>query len=243
MLDERDKIEGDLVVVRDTRLYGLVTGSITVKPAAKLILHGMIGGSLFLESESAAEVYGTVFGDVVNHGGKLRVWSTGTIRGVVDRGSSTRIEAGAKVRALVPGEVRVSPPPDSELLNGFRVLVVEDDEATLDELVALLKSCSAKPVVARQGEEALEVFRRERPELIVADLWIPKSDGYDFLRHVRELPIEEGRLTPAVAMTASTSDTAQRALLAGFQAYLAKPFDPEDFIALLRAFYDANQRP
>jgi CheY-like chemotaxis protein len=235
MFEEHGKVSGHLEVRRDTRLYGSVSGDVTVKPGRTLVVHGVIEGSLFLEEESSAHVYGAIFGDVVNTGGKLRVWNTGTVRGIVDHGSATRIEGGATVGALAPNESDASAAAESESLKGLRVLVVEDDEATREAIVALLDSCGARPLAASQGEEALEVFHRERPDAIVADLWMPKVDGYDLIRRVRSLPSAEGGLTPAIAMTASTSDLPERALRTGFHAHFAKPFNPSRFVETVRS--------
>jgi CheY-like chemotaxis protein len=235
MFEEHGKVAGDLEIVRDTRLYGLVSGDVTVKRGRTLVVHGVIGGSLFLEKESCAHVYGAIFGDVVGCEAKLRVWSTGMIRGIVDRRGSTRIEGGATVGALAPNEGDAASVSESEALKGLRVLVVEDDEATRDAIVALLDSCGARPLAASQGEEALEVFHRERPDAIVADLWMPKLDGYALIRSVRSLPSEQGGLTPAIAMTASTSDLPERALQTGFHAHFAKPFNPSRFVEVVRS--------
>lgn len=234
MFEEHGKIDGDLKVVQDTRLYGLVSGDVTVKRGRMLVVHGMIGGSLFLEAESCAHVYGTVFGDVVTRGAPLLVWSTGLIRGTVDRGSATQIERGARIGALAPDELGASP-LESEPLRDLCVLVVEDDEATRDAIVALLSSFGARPIAASQGEEALEIFHRERPDAIVADLWMPKLDGYDLIKRVRSLPSDEGGMTPAIAMTASSSDLPERALKTGFHAHFAKPFNPSRFVETVRS--------
>jgi CheY-like chemotaxis protein len=77
-------------------------------------------------------------------------------------------------------------------LAGFRVLVVDDDEDTRDELGALVRSAGALPLAATDGMEAYELFERERPDAIVADLWMPRMDGYDLLRRVRWHAPEDG---------------------------------------------------
>jgi CheY-like chemotaxis protein len=240
MFEERGVIDGDFELQRDTRLYGTVNGDVTVKRGRTLVLHGTVKGNLLVEETSTVHIYGTVDGDVIGHGSALRVWSTGVIRGIVDRGSATRIEAGAKVHALAGSDKRPSPLPDSDALAGFRVLLAEDDDPTRDTIVDLLRSCRAATISASHGVEAFEVFRRERPDAIVSDLWMPQEDGYHFIERVRGLPQEEGRLTPAVAMTASTSDPQARALAAGFHAHLEKPFDPAKLLEILISFRAAS---
>jgi CheY-like chemotaxis protein len=234
MEDLDSKIDGDLDVRRDTRLYGMVTGKVTVQSGRWLIVHGMIGGGLRIRAGATVHLYGAVFGDVVNGGGELRIWSTGSVQGLLERGSGTTIEPGAKVRGLVPCAIA-----STGELEGLRVLVAEDDDATRDEIVVLLQSCGAMPIAARSGSEGYETFCRERPDVILADLWMAQSDGYAFIKRVRSLSFEEGGLTPAIAMTASSMDPDEKTLLAGFHAHLTKPFDPTNFVHVLRSFHDA----
>ncbi|HEY2511191.1 MAG TPA: response regulator [Polyangiaceae bacterium] len=239
MIDEKNRIDGDLTVTEDTRLYGLVTGSATVESGKTLIVHGGIGRDLILEGGATAHVYGTVFGDVVNRGAELRLWKTGRIRGVLQRRPEVKVEPGATVRALL-ADARVSEPVQTaEELSGFCVLVAEDDDDTRDEVCALLRAHGADVLAARTGEEAYQVFVRDRPDAIVTDLWMP-TDGYEFVKRVRKLAIEQGGLTPAISMTASTSDTQKRALLSGFHGHVQKPFDPWTLTDLLRSFREAS---
>ena len=240
MLEERGTIDGDLEIADDTRLYGSVSGDVAVKSGKTLIVHGAIGGALILERGSIAHVYGTVQGDVVNRGAELRVWRSGTLRGTLrHRSSETKIEAGAQVRALVPPDAGASTSASDEL-TGFRVLIAEDDDLTRDELASLVQSCGGDPLVAKDGAEAYDLFVRERPDAVVSDLWMATADGYALVKRIRSLPPEEGGLTPAIAMTASSGDAEERVLMAGYHAHLVKPFEPAAFVACVRAFRDAR---
>ena len=243
MFEERGTIDGDLIIARNTRLYGIVSGAVTVKAGRTLVLHGSVGGDLILEEGAVAHVYGTVNGDVWNEGSKLCVWKTGTVRGTLQRRSVNKVEAGATIRALA-GEHETAPASvaESSELAGFRVLLVEDDHDTLEEVAALVRSHGAETFPARHGAEGYDVFARVRPDAIVTDLWMPNG-GYDFIKRVRARSPEDGGLTPAIAMTACTSDTAEKALLAGFHAHLQKPFTPAALTDLLRAFRDSSSAP
>ncbi|HEY2513443.1 MAG TPA: response regulator, partial [Polyangiaceae bacterium] len=185
MFEERGTIEGDLSIARNTRLYGLVSGSVTVKAGRTLVLHGSINGDLVLEEGAVAHIYGTVGGNVFNDGSKLCVWKTGTVRGTLQRRSVNKIEAGATIRALA-GEEEQPPPSQDESceLAGFRVVLVEDDHDTLEEVAALVSSHGAEAFTARHGAEGYDVFARVRPDAIVTDLWMPDG-GYDFIKRVR----------------------------------------------------------
>lgn len=71
-----------------------------------------------------------------------------------------------------------------------------------------------------------------KPNLLISDAAMPGEDGYGLLRRIRALPVEEGRDTPAIALTALVShDDQQAALDAGFQVHLSKPVDIERLLA------------
>jgi CheY-like chemotaxis protein len=240
MFEERRDIEGDLTVASDTRLYGVVAGDVVVTNGALLVVHGTIRGSLRVEERSRAHVYGAILGDVVTTDAELRVWKTAIVRGTLHRGAETQIERGARVSALVPPATPSTVMHEATTLSGFHVLLVEDDEATLERLAMLLSEVGANVSRAVDGAAAVTVFLRERPNLIVSDLWMPETNGYDFISRVRKLPPEEGGLTPAIAMTAASADSEEKALMAGFHAYLAKPFTPDAFLEVVRAFHDTE---
>jgi CheY-like chemotaxis protein len=85
---------------------------------------------------------------------------------------------------------------------------------------------------AGSAAEAIELLRRDRPDVLVSDIAMPEQDGYALIRHVRGLPAEEGGLTPAIALTAYARDEdRRRALDAGFQRHLIKPVEPGDLAA------------
>lgn len=108
-------------------------------------------------------------------------------------------------------------------LRGATVLVVEDHTACREALVALLDGHGMSVFSASCIRDALEVFERSRPGLIVSDLGLPDGDGCDFIARVREIGGRDGCFVPAVALTAFLlSEVSGRALRAGFQACLAK---------------------
>jgi CheY-like chemotaxis protein len=106
------------------------------------------------------------------------------------------------------------------------VLVV-DDQATVREVVTLLLEDSGARVTAVPGvPEALEALERERPNVLLSDIQMPGEDGYALIRKVRALPPDRGGQTPAAALTGlGTFADRARALRAGFQDHVAKPFD------------------
>ncbi|MCI0662611.1 MAG: response regulator, partial [Acidobacteria bacterium] len=70
-------------------------------------------------------------------------------------------------------------------------------------------------------------FTAWRPDVLVSDIGMPIEDGYDLIRKIRALPIEQGGNTSAIALTAfAGKEDRQRALAAGFQQHLSKPIEP-----------------
>jgi CheY-like chemotaxis protein len=108
-------------------------------------------------------------------------------------------------------------------LRGATVLVVEDHAACREALVAFLDGQGMSVFSASCIRDALEVFERSRPGLIVSDLGLPDGDGCELIARVREIGGRDGCFVPAIALTAFLlSDVRSRALHAGFQACLAK---------------------
>ena len=91
-------------------------------------------------------------------------------------------------------------------------------------------------MTAASSAEAIEAMDRSSPDVLVCDIGMPDEDGYALLQKVRARGPERGGQTPAVALTAYALDKDRRgALLAGFQAHLAKPPDPADLTAVVAA--------
>lgn len=88
--------------------------------------------------------------------------------------------------------------------------------------------------VADSAEEGLAALRRGRADILVSDIGMPGTDGYQFIRAVRKLSDEVGDKIPAIALTAfARSEDRQRAMLAGFDIHIAKPVEPAELIAVV----------
>jgi len=84
-------------------------------------------------------------------------------------------------------------------------------------------------------DEALETFERAAPDVLLSDIGMPVQDGYALIHQIRARAASRGGLTPAVAPTAYASPTDRLSTLAaGYQAHVAKPFEPEDVATLVR---------
>lgn len=114
------------------------------------------------------------------------------------------------------------------------VLAVDDDEEMREMLALILGRYVREVVVAGSVDEAMRVLESVHPALIVSDICMPESDGYDLIRRVRASG--ENRATPAVALSAYSQDACRdAALAAGFDMFLRKPLDIVHFVPVLRA--------
>lgn len=130
--------------------------------------------------------------------------------------------------------------PDSKgILNGVRVLVLEDETDTRDLLGIVLKSDGASVLFAQNVPEALEVVKAGRPDVVVADIGLPEYNGYAFIAALRRDEDLRLRTTPVIALTAfATAADRDTALVSGFDVYLTKPFEPPGLIETIRRLYD-----
>jgi CheY-like chemotaxis protein len=125
-------------------------------------------------------------------------------------------------------EERVQP------LDHVRVLVVEDDADTLDLLRFVLAESGADVATAPSVKEALDVFERWRPDVLVSDIAMPEEDGYQLIGQLRSRGSERGGNVAAVAITAYVrKEDKDRALAAGFQKHLSKPVAPKELVTAL----------
>jgi CheY-like chemotaxis protein len=132
-----------------------------------------------------------------------------------------------------------------ELQAGPMLVVVElADEREL--LRAVLENQGAKVTTATSAEEALTLLRTTTPDLLISDIGMPGTDGHHLIRAIRGKE-PRGQRLPALALTAfARPDDRKRAMLAGYQAHLAKPFDVGEFVLVVAGLldrHDGRRRP
>src|ERR1035438_5450700 len=112
-----------------------------------------------------------------------------------------------------------------------RILIVDDDERQRKALAAMLSDCDYEIQVACDGQEALERLAAFSADVIVADLVMPRMDGFELLRCLKE----RGDLTPAIALTAFGSMDKALSAIHDLKAFwfLEKPIEPRAFRILL----------
>lgn len=116
-----------------------------------------------------------------------------------------------------------------------RVLVIEDNPASLDLMVYLLKAFGHEPLSARDGLEGIEVARRDRPELILCDIQLPGADGTEVCRQLKSDPATRDIKMVAVTAYAMVGDR-EKLLAEGFNGYLSKPINPQTFIEQVKPY-------
>ncbi len=122
------------------------------------------------------------------------------------------------------------------------VLVVDDyDEIrTLLRMTLELRGC--RVIEATDGLEAVTVALRERPDLILMDVWLPHQTGAQAVMQIREQP--EMRYVPIIALTAYDSlDLHIKAIQAGCDQYLTKPLDNDQLKNLLNRYLPTTAQP
>ena len=122
-----------------------------------------------------------------------------------------------------------------------RLLVVDDEPNLLRAVAACLKAEEYEVSTARGGYEALMQLAQSVPDLIVSDIRMPGMDGYKLARQLRAS--QRTALVPIVFLTAK-DETADRieGFRAGIDAYLTKPFEPDELIAVVRAILNRVER-
>lgn len=169
------------------------------------------------------------------HGGTVRAESAGT-----GKGSSFIVRLPLMTTEENLGEALNGASRDivngrAPSCAGLKILVV-DDELDARELVKrILAGRGADVLTAASAAEGLEMVKIKKPDLIVSDIGMPGKNGYEFIREVRDLQVEEAAHTPAIALTAfAHPDDANKALDAGYQRHVAKPVDSFQLITVIR---------
>jgi CheY-like chemotaxis protein len=116
------------------------------------------------------------------------------------------------------------------------VLIADDNEDAAQTLALLLEMSGHRVMVAHDGEQAVARFDEFRPEFALLDIGMPKLDGYEVARRLRQRAGER-RLTLVAATGWGQESDKARAVAAGFDAHFTKPIDPDQILQLLAARY------
>jgi DNA-binding response OmpR family regulator len=120
---------------------------------------------------------------------------------------------------------------------GKKILAVDDEPNILMSIEFILEMEGYEVHTARDGEEALEVAKRIRPDLILLDVNMPRKDGYEVCRILRE---REDMARTKVIMLTAKGQTLERkkGLEVGADEYVTKPFSAEDLLEKIRSMIE-----
>ena len=122
-----------------------------------------------------------------------------------------------------------------------RLLIVDDEPNLLRAVAACLKAEDYEVTTARSGHEALLHLAESIPDLIISDIRMPGMDGYKLARQLRGSP--RTALVPIVFLTAKDETTDRiEGFRAGIDAYLTKPFEPDELIAVVTGILNRVER-
>jgi CheY-like chemotaxis protein len=120
------------------------------------------------------------------------------------------------------------------LLEGVRILLVEDDDDIRELLRLALESRGAMLTAVANTGAAVVAIGVRAPDIVISDISMPGEDGHALMRKVRGLPLARGGKIPAIALTALDSREARVASReAGFHYHLTKPVDAKKLVEIV----------
>jgi len=168
------------------------------------------------------------------HGGTIYAASGGC-----DTGATFRVRLPLMIVHLeTPVERRAQPTGGRERmqeelpdLGGLFVLAVDDDADARALVCQILETRGARVAAVESAEEALDLVARHRPDVMIADIGMAHSDGFELIKLVRQSPDPVTQELPAAALTAyARAEDRLKVLQSGFQMHLAKPVDPAELV-------------
>lgn len=125
----------------------------------------------------------------------------------------------------------VETPVQPNRFSGIEILVIDDEIDSLNILTLVFEQEGAEVRSAASAKEALDIFNKSTPDLIISDIGMPEVDGYTLITKIRALP--QGQNLPAIALSAYAGDVhRQRSLDVGFQEHLNKPVDIYNLLSI-----------
>ncbi|MFG0329355.1 MAG: response regulator [Phycisphaerales bacterium] len=136
----------------------------------------------------------------------------------------------------MPSETPTNPitEEDAADLDGSRVLIVDDNPQNVELLEAYLEALPCETLVARDGVEAIEKVEREKPDIILLDIMMPRMSGYEVCQKIKSDPAT--RDIPVLMVTALNEvGDVERGVEAGADDFLSKPFHKLEFLTRVRS--------
>jgi len=159
------------------------------------------------------------------HGGTITAESAGA-------GKGTTFTVRLPLRAPVPVSTPVrSTPVENLTLEGLRILVIDDSKDSREFAEFVLNDAGAEVTAVDSAKAALDGLSQQLPDVIVCDIGLPETNGYELIQQIRARPLDQGGRVLAIALTSYAGDYDQKqAIAAGFQQHLSKPVEPEQLV-------------
>ena len=132
------------------------------------------------------------------------------------------------------------------LLDGLKILVVDDEPDSRDVVQAILTRFGGQVKCTESVKEAIRAFQEWSPDLLVTDIGMPNEDGYCLIKKLRRLRSKRAKEIPAIALTGYAAEKdIETAIAAGFNMHIAKPVEPAELstaVAKLLASHRSRKR-
>lgn len=150
-----------------------------------------------------------------------------------------------KLPATASYELEPEIPENRPNLDGKRALVVDDENSQLALTQELVKSLGLSCARANNGNQAMEILKTEKIDLVLTDIQMPGSDGFDLIKNIREN--SKLKHIPAIALSGRTDVDEEVYRRAGFQKSLLKPYKPAALLNSIEEIFklkiDRKERP
>jgi len=134
----------------------------------------------------------------------------------------------ALIRSMAVAQAPAQAVPEAEM-KGITVMVVDDSITVRKVTSRLLERHNMQVITARDGVDAITVLQDRKPDVMLLDIEMPRMDGYELARHIRNTPELED--IPIIMITSRTGEKhRQRALELGVDRYLGKPYQETDLL-------------
>ncbi|CAM2955131.1 sensory histidine-kinase / response regulator [Legionella steigerwaltii] len=151
---------------------------------------------------------------------------------------------GLNISSLEQNTATNIPSPDSSIKSfKHRILLVEDNTVAQTIAKAMLNQCACQVDLAVDGQSALQLWKKNRYDLIFMDIGLPDLDGYQVTHYIRVHEVAKKYHTPIIALTAHVGDeNKQRCIESGINAVISKPLTQEKCCDILNSFIPSIQK-
>ncbi len=169
------------------------------------------------------------------HGGTIVATSQGEGKGAT---FTVKLPLLATTPVTIPSPVthkqQVVQTNDTALLHDLHILIVDDEPDTLELISTTLTQAGAAVTAVNSAAAAMAELRHHPPDILISDIGMPDTDGYELIKQVRTQTDAPTRELPAIALTAYAGESnRQQALAAGYQQHLTKPIEPSKLVAAI----------